>query len=171
MATESYLVTALPYSAASGEKFHVSLFVTHRVTPDGAEGVVNEFALARDWTARLAGARCILRGGDAAGGVFDIPCTPLLDVLDPALWPRVFPGSLPVRPWRVPDRTAAPWKTFPAHRMQQHALLVHAASLYSSPVAPPTVAGNALARPPLVRAASDEAGPGSETGGTHGADD
>jgi imidazolonepropionase-like amidohydrolase len=33
------------------------------------------------------------------------------------------------------------------------------------------VAGNALARPPLVRAASDEAGHGSETGGTHGADD
>ena len=149
MATESYLVTALPYSASSGEKFHVSLFVTHRITPDGAEGVVNEFALARDWTARLARARCILRGGDVAGGVFDIPCTPLLDALDPALWPRVFPGSLPVRPWRVPDRTTAPWKTFPAHRMQQHALLVHAASLYSSPVAPPTVAGNALADPLL----------------------
>ena len=33
------------------------------------------------------------------------------------------------------------------------------------------VAGNALAPPPLVRAVSDEAGPGSETGGTHEADD
>ena len=36
MATESYLVTALPYSASPGEKFHVSLFITHRLTPDGA---------------------------------------------------------------------------------------------------------------------------------------
>ena len=133
MATESYLVTALPYSASPGEKFHVSLFITHRLTPDGAEGVVNDFATVRDWTARLAGARFILRGGAAAGGVFEIPCTPLLAQLDAAVWPRVFPGRLPVRPWRVPDRTTAPWKTFPAHRMQHHALLAHAASLYSSP--------------------------------------
>jgi hypothetical protein len=33
--------------------------------------------------------------------------------------------------------------------MQQHALLVHATSLYSSPLAPPTVALNALTRPTL----------------------
>ena len=43
MATESWLVTALPYSASPAEPFHVSLFVTHRLTPDGAEGVVGDF--------------------------------------------------------------------------------------------------------------------------------
>ena len=32
-----------------------------------------------------------------------------------------------MRPWRAPDHTAVPWRTFPAHRMQQHALFVHAA--------------------------------------------
>ena len=45
--------------------------------------------------------------------------------------------------------TDAPWRTFPAHRMQQHALLVHAAGMFSSPVVSPTVRGNALTDPLL----------------------
>jgi hypothetical protein len=146
---ESFLVTALPYSAAPGEDFHVSLFVTHRLTPDGAEGVVDDFPTVREWTVRLADATFQLGGATTGGTVVEIPVTPLLDQLDPALWTRVFPHSLAVRPWQVPDYTATPWRTFPAHRMQQHALLVHAASIYSSPVSAPGVAGNALTAPLL----------------------
>lgn len=151
MATESFLVTALPYSAAPGEAFHVSLFVSHRLTPDGAEGKMSAFAHVRDWTAAVAsaGTEFRLRGGRANGTVVDIPVTPLLDVLEPALWPQVFPAGFPVRGRKVPEHTAVPWRTFPAHRMQHHALLVHAAAMASSPVAPPSVKGNILTDPLL----------------------
>ena len=47
---------------------------------------------------------------------------------------------------RRPIPASQPWRTFPAHRMQAHALTVHALSLLSSPVDPPTVAGNVLAQ-------------------------
>ncbi len=149
MASETFIVTALPYSAAASERFHVSLFVTHRLTPDGAQGVLSDFAIARDWTSKLANARITLRGGAAAGGDFEIECAPLLTQLDESLWPRVFPGSMAVRPWRVPNHTATAWHTFPAHRMQRHALLLHGASIISSPVSPPSATGNALTAPLL----------------------
>ena len=122
MATESWLVTALPYSASPGEAFHVSLFVTHRLTPDGAQGVVSDFATVRDWTNSLRRGRFVLKGGGGPAGEFDIPVTPLLGVLRPRLWSSVFPGDLPVRPWKVPDYTTAPWQTFAAHRMQAYGL-------------------------------------------------
>lgn len=145
MATESFLVTALPYSAAPDEEFHVSLFVSHRLTPDGAEGKVGLFPNVREWGAALAGATFRLRGATAGGAAVEIPASPLLDRVDAALWSQVFPQRLAVRPWQVPNHTAVPWRTFPAHRMQQHALFVHGASMVSSPVASPTVAGNAAA--------------------------
>lgn len=149
MASESYLVTALPYSAAPGQRFHLSFFVAHRLVPDGASGVLQSFPLTREWTTRLAQATFTLRGGGAGNTAFDIPCTARLDVLKPELWARVFPATLAVRPWKVVDRTTAPWRTFPAHRMQQHALLTHLVSMVSSPVTPPSVLGNALTDPLL----------------------
>jgi hypothetical protein len=142
MATESWLITALPYSASPADPFHVSLFVTHRLTPDGAEGVVGDFPNVSDWTARLGGASIRLRGGGGPAGQFDIAVTPLLDALDASLWPRVFPESFPVRPWKVPDRTATPWQSFAAHRMQAYGLVSHALALASSPVNAPGVDNN-----------------------------
>ncbi|MGE3706055.1 MAG: hypothetical protein AB7I13_12320, partial [Vicinamibacterales bacterium] len=144
MATESWLVTALPYSASPADSFHVSLFVTHRLMPDGVEGVVGDFAHVRDWTAQLQRARISLRGGGGPTGEFDIPVRPVLDALDPSLWARVFPERLPVRPWKVPNHTAAPWQSFPAHRMQAYGLLTHALALSSSPVNAPGVDDNLI---------------------------
>lgn len=149
MPSESFLVTALPYSAAPGQRFHVSFFVAHRLLPDGMSGKLSSFPITQEWTARVAKATFTLRGGDTNNSGFEIPCTPRLDVLNPALWPLVFPGSLAVRPWKVVDRTTAEWRTFPAHRMQRHALLTHLISIISSPVAPPSVLGNALTEPLL----------------------
>lgn len=143
MAIESFLVTALPRSADPDRTVHVSLFVTHRLTPDGAEGVVADFPAIAEWTQRLADAKFELRGG-SGGSTTEIPTTPLHDRLDPSLWERVFPPDLPVRPWQVGDPAAEEWRTFPAHRMQDHALLTHALSLFSSPVAPPGVGRNVL---------------------------
>lgn len=145
MSTEAFLVTALPHSAAPGRDFHVALFVTHRLTPDGDDkAVVADFPTVARWTEALESSSIQLVGRRASGEIVKIPVTPLLDVLEPSLWPRVFPGDLPVRPWQTPEHTDVPWRTYPAHRMQQHALFVHAASLFSSPVAAPTVADNAL---------------------------
>lgn len=145
MAVESFLVTALPYSADAASPRHLSLFVTHRLTPDGAQGVVGDFEHVRQWTGLLADAQFTVTG---RAGATDraIPVTPLLGALEPALWSRVFPASLPVLPWQVPDPASSPWRTYPAHRMQSHALVSHLSSVLSSPVAPPSVAGNALAR-------------------------
>lgn len=143
MAVESFLVTALPRTADPDRVVHVSLFVNHRLTPDGAEGLVKHFPAVADWTAGLADAAFELRAG-TGGAMVTVPATPLLDRLDPTLWERVFPSDLPVRPWQVGDPAAEEWRTYPAHRMQNHALLVHAVSLFSSPVASPGVGGNAL---------------------------
>ncbi len=149
MATESFLVTALPHSADPARDVHLSLFVTHRLTPDGPSGVVGDFPTVSAWTAELADARIRLLGRTAGGGLVRIPVTAELGVTEPGLWPAVFPADLAVRPWATPDLTAAPWRTFPAHRMQQHAALVHAAAMFSSPVTPPSVRGNALTAPLL----------------------
>lgn len=143
MATESFLATALPYSADPAQPFHVSVFVTHRLTPDGAGGKVGDFPRVRNWPAHLGGAQFRLRGRKGSAPVVDIPVTPLTAAWDADLWARVFPSKLPVRPWQVPDHTAQEWRTFAAHRMQGHALLLHAVSMFSSPVTPPTVLGNA----------------------------
>jgi len=150
MSTEFFLVTALPHSADPGQDFHVSLFITHRLTPDGAEGVVTDFPTVAQWPDALAASTVKLRGQRANGQTVDIPVTPLLGAVEPALWPRVFPAQFPVRPWQTPEHTDVPWRTFPAHRMQQHALLTHAASVFSSPVEAPSVAGNALTAPLLA---------------------
>jgi hypothetical protein len=144
MATESFLATALPNSADPASPMHVSVFISHRLTPDGAEGVVNDFPNIVDWPTTVSAARIVLTGFTAGGGVVDIPVTADFSTLDSGLWSAMFPGSYPVRPWNTPDLTATPWRTFPAHRMQQHSLLVHAAGVFSSPVDPPTVRGNAL---------------------------
>jgi hypothetical protein len=146
MAEESFLVTALPHSAAEAARFHVSLFITHRLTPDGASGVVSDFPNVADWTERVGKATLTLRGHSAGGAVVTIPATMLTDVLEPDLWPRVFPGDLTVLPWQVPNHTATPWRTFAANRMQSHALLMHAAAMVASPTALPSVSGNPLTR-------------------------
>ena len=150
MATESFLVTALPRSADPDQRVHLSLFVTHRLTPDGPAGVVGDFPTVSAWTARLARARIRLVGRTSGGGLVAIPVTADLSPLTDSLWPLVFPADLAVHPWMTRDMTDVPWRTFPAHRMQQHALMVHAAGMFSSPVASPTVKGNALTDPLLT---------------------
>jgi hypothetical protein len=147
MATESFLVTALPHSADPDHAFHVSLFIAHRLTPDGAQGELRDFPGVARWTAALADTQITLRGRGAGGGVVPIACTPDLSALNPSLWELVFPGDLAVRGWTQRDFTDVPWRTFAAHRMRNHALLVHAASIFSSPVAAPGVRGNALTGP------------------------
>jgi hypothetical protein len=149
MPVESFLVTALPHRADAGARRHLSLFVTHRLTPDGPRGVLSDFPNVSDWTTLLASAEVVVAGRTATT-TREIPVSPHLNGLDPSLWTRVFPPTLTVLPWQVPDPASEPWRTFPAHRMQAHALTAHLASIYSSPVDPPGVISNALARALLI---------------------
>lgn len=132
---KSLIVTALPYSAdpeppADGSRhFHVSLFLTHRLSA----GLLGGFPEVAEWPQTLREASISLVG--SAG---PIAVTPLLDDLDDEIWRAVFPGDLPVENWQTPDFTAVPWRSFPAHRMQTYALATHALSMAASPVNAPT---------------------------------
>ena len=109
MATESFLATCLPRSADAAERVHLSIFITHRLMPDGGSGKLADFPNVVDWTNRLAKAEIELTGRAGGGASFTIPATPLLDLLEPQLWPRVFPPDLLVRPWKTPDMTGVPY--------------------------------------------------------------
>jgi hypothetical protein len=135
MVVESFMVTALPYSADPAATFHVSLFITHRLTPDDpAGGVLGDFPNVAAWGARLADADVTLT--TAAGHT--IPTTVVTQVA-PALWPTVFPSTLAVRGFPTPELTAAPWRTFPAAKMDGYARAVHTVAAVLSPVEPPSI--------------------------------
>ena len=134
MGTESFLVTALPYSADPRSDFHVSLFVTHRLTPADPDGdVLAAFPNVAEWGERVATATVTLEGSDGD----PIPVTPLAQVV-PQLWPRVFPGDLPVRDFPTPELADVAWRTFPASRMDGHARALHMAAATLSPVEQPS---------------------------------
>ncbi|MFC3965581.1 hypothetical protein [Nocardia jiangsuensis] len=138
--TAALLVTALPHSVDPAAGFHVSLFFTHRLTP-GETGTLADVPALTNWVAALRGARIVLRT-DAG----PVACTPILDPLDEAAWATAFPPQTPVAAFPAPVTTDTPWKSYPAHRLPEHALGAHYVSAYSSPVTRPSVAGSRLAR-------------------------
>ena len=136
MGVESFLVTALPYSADPAEDFHVSLFVTHRLTPTGGgEGTLAEFPNVVDWAIKVGDAAFQLTGSDGKS----VPVTALVEKIVPDWWNRVFPKDLLVRPWETPELAAVPWRTFPAHKMDAYSRLTHTFTALLSPVGPPSV--------------------------------
>lgn len=133
MPPEPFVVTALPHSADPSASFHVSLYIGHRLERDG---VLGDFPAVREWTARLADAEITLLGHRP--GVAPEPLgVRRVGVLEPALWPQVFPADLPVAAWEPRDLTAGEWRTFPAHRMDVHAKGLHGAAITASVVVAP----------------------------------
>lgn len=141
---ESFLVTALPFSADPAGDVHVSLFVTHRLTPTGAEAPLSDFPHVARWGEAVARASFRLIGSDG----HDVAVTARTAAVEADLWPDVFPDTLPVRRWSTPELAAVPWRTFPAHRMDTYAKLVHVVSAALSPVTKPSL----LQLAPLVHA-------------------
>lgn len=136
MPDESFLVTALPHSASPASPFHVSLFIAPRLEPAGDDAQLSDFAGMRRWTAAVAEAQITLYGHRS--GQQPAPLrTSRVGHLRPDLWSTVFPDELPVRAWTTPDLTAKPWRTFPAHRMDSHALGLHESAITASPVLAP----------------------------------
>jgi hypothetical protein len=151
MVVESFLVTALPYTARAGADVHVSLFVTHRLTPDDpAGGVLGDFPHVVDWGQRVTDAEVRLEGSDGQ----PIPVTVVPQVV-PDRWPKVFPADLPVRGFPTPELGDAPWRTFPASRMDGYARTVHALAALLSPVERPAMLDTVL---PLALVALPGAG-------------
>lgn len=136
MPIESFLVTALPHSADPTAPFHVSLYVGHRLTPDGGSGVVGDFPHVSSWTAQLDDAEITLWGHRPGQPPERIPAD-VVTPRQPALWAKTFPKRLAVLPWETKDPTATPWQTYPAHRMDVHARRVHEEAMVSSPVVAP----------------------------------
>lgn len=136
MPTESFVVTALPHSASPTAPFHVSLYLGHRLTPDGPTGTLADFRHVRDWTASVADAEITLFG-HRAGQQPVVLATRRVGDLRTDLWAKVFPVELPVVGWEPKDLTATPWRTFPAHRMDVHAKGLHGAAITASAVVAP----------------------------------
>jgi hypothetical protein len=149
--SEDFTVIALPRSADPERDFHVSLFITPRLTPGGPSGKLSQFAHFKQWPDAVAGAEIRLLGGtssDGTGGK-QIAATPLLGRLRPELWPKVFPGSTKVkgRPQPEVPQTVL---SYPAHKIDEDALHLHTTALIQEPVDLPRPLGDGF-RPMVER--------------------
>lgn len=126
---ETFLATALPYSASANAPFHVSVFFTLRLTPDAATGTLSDFPVTQHWASALAGAAITLCRDDGT----TIPCTAVA-AAQPSLWDNAFPPDTLVNPWQTPDPAAVAWKSFSAANTEVVAKGVHAISVLASPV-------------------------------------
>jgi hypothetical protein len=140
--TERFLLTALPVSIDPVEHHHVSLHFAPRLTPDGSDGRLGDFALFRDWPAHLSGARITLLNEAGA----PISVTPLLGTVDPSLWADVFPPDTPVRGQRMDALANRRWRTFPAKAVHDSALATQFLAMLSSSTEPPAPSGSFLTR-------------------------
>ena len=137
-----FVVVALPHSAREDDEFHVSLFVSPKLEPDGDEGKLNEHKAFVNWTRKLARATFTLRDQNGT-----IDCEALLDRTDPTVWPKAFRPSTPVRGQAVPDWSNRTFHSFDARNVTTLAKTIHAAGMLASPTRPPTVAEHPLTGP------------------------
>ena len=141
MTTTRVLATALPYSLRPDAPFHLSVFLSHRLTPETPGATLADFPAAEHWVKTLRAGTLDLVTDTAPDG---IPVR-WVSVPDDAAWVAVLPADTPVAGFPTPDVTAEPWRTFPAHAMDAHAVETHLASTLVSPLTPPRVVGNAVA--------------------------
>src|SRR5512145_553485 len=145
MPTERFAVIALPHSCAGDAAFHVSLFVSPTLVPDGAEGTLADFTLFPDWT------RTLLES--ASFELFDdqgaMAATPVLDSLAPEVWTAAFPPDTPVRGRALPAWQARRWRTFRAGYLHDAGKLLHLTAMFADPTSPPAPSAHPL-RAPLV---------------------
>ncbi|HLS43933.1 MAG TPA: hypothetical protein VK045_00730 [Ornithinicoccus sp.] len=140
MTTTRFLATALPYSLAEDQPFHASVFFTHRLEPESAEATVGDFPDTERWVKVLLEGRLELVTDNLPDGI------PVRWASTPAQksWTAVFPPETPVAGFAAPPVAATdqPWRTYPAHTMEQHAVDLHLGSTIVSPMTPPTVWDN-----------------------------
>ena len=142
MASELFSVVALPHSHAAGADYHVSLFVSPRLTPNGAEGKLKDFTHFPHW-ARLV-------ESDATIDLFDqigtIAAQPHLADVDADFWDKVFPPATPVRGQQNVDFSGRHWRTFRAGELHDSAKLLHLVAMFADPTSPPAPSVHPLTR-------------------------
>ena len=143
MSNEVFSVCALPFSCALGADFHVSLFVSPRLTPDVPIDQLDKFTLFPHWGTIVAQDLTIELFDDAG----PIPVTPLLDRVAPDVWDAAFPTDTPVKGRPLPDWRQRRWRTFAARTVHDFGKAVHLATMYAGPITPPTPAEHPLAWP------------------------
>ncbi len=141
MTTTRVLATALPYSLADDAPFHLSVFFTHRLTPEATPATLADFPETADWIGTLNAGTLDLVTDTAPDG---IPVR-FVSAPDPDAWHAVFPPQTPVAGFPTPSVTDEPWRTWPAHTIDGHALDVHLGSAMASPFTPPGVLANPVA--------------------------
>ena len=132
MVTERFTVVALPHSVSTGADFHVSLFVSPQLTPDGPRAKLRRFHHFPHWAGSLKDA-----GFELWDQIGPIPTTPLLGPVSPAAWDAVFPPDTPVRAPHDLDYGDRHWRTFRAGEVHDDAKLLHVAAMYADPTSPP----------------------------------
>ncbi len=141
MATE-LIVIALPHTsnpATEDDDFHVSLFVSPKLGPDGH---LRDYPAFLNWTRKLGRAVIELHDQDGA-----IECEALLGKTDPAVWPKLFPGRTPIRGQSVPAWQDHDWNSFDTRNVTALAKIMHATSVLASPTSPPKVVDHPLTAP------------------------
>ena len=134
---ETFVVTVLPLTTRADAKFHLSLHIAPRLTPDGAEEPLGHFAAFRNWASTVAGASLSLRSG--TGSVAIIAATPRFDRIDPELWLRVFPENTPVRAPQFDSLAGRQWLSFPVKTVHDLAIAAPLLTTLLFPTNPPTL--------------------------------
>jgi hypothetical protein len=143
MPTEIFSVCALPHSCAADARFHVSLFISPKLTPDAPFDELRTFSLFPHWGA-LAKQKVMVELFDQAG---PIEAMPLVAAVKPKVWDSAFPPETPVNGQPVPDWEQRRWRTFHARTVHDLGKAVHLATMYASPTAPPAPSEHPLAGP------------------------
>ena len=123
MATEHFILTALPHASDTAARFHVSLFVSPRLAPTTPEARLGDFRVFPAWARNLIdGAEIELTDQNGP-----IACRPRFalhpEIVDPELWQAVFPLDTPVR-----GQPAPAWQQLGSVNGKLYALVFKAAN-------------------------------------------
>jgi hypothetical protein len=130
----NYTVVALPRSVALDAAFHVALFISPRLSPDGKLG---DFDPVARWAQTISDPATQITLTDQTGQPYAIEAA-LPD--DPRYWKAVFPPSTPVRAWKSRSLHGRTLQSYAAETGPLVAQGIHTASFASSPIDPPSPA-------------------------------
>lgn len=133
MATEFFVVTALPHSCGVAAPFHVSLFFSPKLSPDGRSSVLSDWKVFPHWAT-------VLRN-EVKIELFDqngpIDAELVLDPVEDKVWDAAFPPDTPVRTNEVPSWEQRHWRSFAAKHVHDISKAMHLSSVYADPTSPP----------------------------------
>lgn len=134
------LATALPYSLADDAPFHLTVFITHKLTGGGA--LLSGYPAAADWPGTLAGCTLTLTTSLDPGTALPLR---VVSAADAGSWAAVLPPGTPVATFPTPALSGETWRTNPASRMSDHAVDLHLSAITAAPALKPGLATDPVA--------------------------